>query len=70
MLKKQSQDYQKKDFSAKMSTSSKEALETRYWLRLYFASQLVELDYTEYLTEIEDIINILTAIVKTSHTKI
>ena len=60
----------KKDFTAKMSISSKEARETRYWLRLYDASKLVDLDYSEYLVEIEDIINILTAIVKTSQTKI
>jgi four helix bundle protein len=60
----------KKDFTTKMSISLKEARETRYWLRLYDASKLVDLDYSEYLVEIEDIINILTAIVKTSQTKI
>lgn len=60
----------KKDFTAKMSISSKEARETRYWLRLYDASQLVELDYSEYLKEIDEIISILTPIVKTSQTKI
>ena len=61
--------FSKKDFTAKMSISSKEARETRYWLRLYDASKLVDLDYSEYLVEIEDIINILTAIVKTSQVK-
>lgn len=59
----------KKDFIAKMSISSKEARETRYWLRLYQASKLVDLDYTGYLNEIEEIISILTAIVKTSQTR-
>jgi four helix bundle protein len=59
----------KKDFIAKMAISSKEARETRYWLRLYQASKLVDLDYSEYLKEIEEIISILTAIVKTSQSR-
>lgn len=59
----------KKDFIAIMAISSKEARETRYWLRLYQASKLVDLDYSEYLKEIEEIISILTAIVKTSQTR-
>lgn len=61
--------FSKKDFTAKMSIASKEARETRYWLRLYNASKLVDLDYSGYLKEIEEIINILTAIVKTSQDK-
>jgi len=58
--------FSKKDFTAKMSIASKEARETRYWLRLYDASKLVDLDYSDYILKIEEIINILTAIVKTS----
>lgn len=61
--------FSKKDFTAKMSIASKEARETRYWLKLYHASKLVDLDYSSYLKEIEEIINILTAIVKTSQDK-
>lgn len=56
----------KKDFAAKMSIASKEARETRYWLRLIDKSQLIRIEVKEYLDEIEHIINILTAIVKTS----
>ena len=56
----------KKDFAAKMSIASKEARETRYWLRLIDKSHLVKIEVKEYLDEIEHIINILTAIVKTS----
>lgn len=56
----------KKDFVAKMAISSKEARETKYWLRLLDESRYIEIDYTEYLKDIEEIINILTAIVKTS----
>ena len=56
----------KKDFTAKMSIASKEARETRYWLKLLQKSQLTKMDYTKYLNAIEEIINIITAIVKTS----
>ena len=56
----------RKDFTAKMSIASKEARETRYWLRLLAKSTLVNLDFKKHLDEIENIINILTAIVKTS----
>ncbi len=56
----------KKDFISKMSIASKEARETKYWLRLLDRSQLVKLDYLPYLQSVEHIINILTKIVKTS----
>jgi four helix bundle protein len=60
----------KKDFIAKMCIASKEAREKRYWLRLLNRSKLVELDYRPYLTNIENIINVLTKIVKTSQVNI
>lgn len=56
----------KKDFITKMSVASKEARETKYWLRLLEKNQIVQLDYSTYLNSIEHIINILTKIVKTS----
>lgn len=56
----------KKDFITKMAIASKEARETRYWLRLLDKSKLVNLDYSTYLLAIDHIINILTKIVKTS----
>jgi four helix bundle protein len=59
--------YSKKDFAAKMSIASKEAREARYWLRLIQKSKIVTISVEEHLKEIEDIVNILTAIVKTSH---
>ncbi|MDH4462126.1 MAG: four helix bundle protein [Flectobacillus sp.] len=59
----------KNDFIHKMSIASKEARETKYWLLLLERSQLVQLDYTSYLQQIDSIINILTAIIKTSQTK-
>lgn len=58
--------YTKKDFIAKMSIASKEARETKYWLRLLEKSQLVANDYSQHLSAVEQIINILTRIVKTS----
>ncbi|GAB61370.1 MAG: four helix bundle protein [Candidatus Jettenia sp.] len=59
----------KKDFTAKMSIASKEARETRYWLRLLDKSKIVNIDFNTYLNDIEQLINILTAIVKTSQEK-
>ena len=56
----------RKDFISKMTIASKEARETRYWLRLLDKSKLAEIDYTPCLASIEHIINILTKIVKTS----
>lgn len=56
----------RKDFIAKMSIASKEARETKYWIRLLERSGFIIYDYGMLLKEIEEIINILTAIVKTS----
>lgn len=58
--------FSKKDFLYKMSISSKEARETRYWLRLLKHSELTDFNLDSYLHEIEQIINILTSIVKTT----
>ena len=43
----------KKEFIQRMSIASKEARETRYWLRLLHKSQIVKYDYTEHLKKIE-----------------
>jgi len=68
----EAQDAQsKKDFISKMSIALKEARETRYWIRL-----LVETDYLPKTHErvlsiqedLESIIRLLTAIIKTSKT--
>jgi hypothetical protein len=50
----------------KMSIASEEARETKYWLLLFSKSKIVEHDYLKLLKEIEELINFLTAIVKTS----
>ncbi len=56
----------RKDFLSKMSIASKEARETRYWLRLLQEGKLVDLDISTFLKSSESLINILTAIVKTT----
>lgn len=56
----------KRDFISKMSIASKEARETKYWLRLLDKSELTKIPVEIYLTEIEHIINIITKIIKTS----
>lgn len=60
----------KKDFTTKMSIASKEARETKYWLRLLDKSKIIDIDYSKYLADIDDLIHILTAIVKTSQVKL
>ena len=56
----------KKDFITKMSIASKEARESKYWLRLLDRSKFVDLDYSFALSLVEHLINMLTKIVKTS----
>ncbi len=60
----------KKDFIAKMAISSKEARETKYWLRLLKESRLTKLNVDSLLEDIEELIRILTSIVKTSQNSI
>ena len=57
----------KNDFSAKISIAYKEALETKYWLRLLFDSgYLEEKQYNSIIADCEEICKILYAIVKKS----
>ncbi len=56
----------RKDFIHKMSIAAKEAREARYWIKLLFASKLVVFEANDYLKEVEELINILTKIIKTS----
>ena len=60
----------KADFIAKMSIARKEARETHYWLRLLRESEIVtEGQLFEIIKDVDEIIRILTAIVKTSQTR-
>jgi len=57
----------KADFIAKMSISRKEARETLYWLRLLKAADIVEASKFDDITkEADELVRILTSIVKTS----
>ena len=56
----------KRDFLSKMTIALKECRETHYWLRLLSHSQLLKLDFNKLLKECEELLNILSAIVKTT----
>ena len=59
--------FSKKDFIYKIKISLKEANETHYWLRLLKDTNFILPEKAnELLKDVEDIINILTAILKTS----
>lgn len=60
----------KKDFLSKLSISLKEARETRYWLRLLQESELTTINVTVYQKEALEIVNILSAIVKTTRSSL
>ncbi|MDR6301869.1 four helix bundle protein [Mesonia maritima] len=55
------------DFTYKLTISSKEARETIYWLQLLEQSNLVtlETDLSDYIKDCNELIRLLTAIVKT-----
>lgn len=56
----------RKDFIHKMSIASKEARETKYWLRILDKSNLTKIEMSNYLVEVDHILNIITKIIKTS----
>jgi four helix bundle protein len=57
----------KADFLTKMTIALKEANETRYWLkRLYAYGSLNENEFESIIKDIEEIINILTTITRTT----
>ncbi|MBP6304108.1 MAG: four helix bundle protein [Bacteroidia bacterium] len=56
----------RKDFISKMSIASKEARETNYWLQLISASKIVNINVSTEVNSCNEIVRILTSIVKTS----
>ncbi len=58
--------YSKKDFASKMSIALKEARETSYWLRLLEKSELTKKQVTTQMKDADEIVKILSAIVKTA----
>ena len=61
--------FTKPDFAHKMSIALKEARETHYWLRLMRDSKMLTGDVEPYVLKAEELIKILTAIVKKSKAK-
>jgi len=60
----------RKDFVAKISVARKEARETRFWLRLLRESDLVTTDVMGELAKTDELIRILTSIIKTTVEKV
>jgi four helix bundle protein len=57
----------RKDFISKMAIASKESHETRYWLRLFKETNQLDVKHVDsLLDDCEELIRLLTAIVKTS----
>ncbi len=59
--------FSKEDFTYKMSIAQKEARESHYWLRLTRDSKIItNTDVGSLIMEAEELVKILTSIVKTS----
>ena len=56
----------RKDFRSKMAIALKEARETKYWLRILKESKLVNVDVSNELAHVHEIVLILSSIVKTT----
>ncbi|MGB2632005.1 MAG: four helix bundle protein [Minisyncoccales bacterium] len=56
----------RKDFIHKLAVAAKEARETRYWLKLLDQGKLSDANCAPYLDEIDEIIAVLTKIIKTT----
>lgn len=56
----------RRDFLSKMAIASKEARETSYWLELLKQSDLASVDVSSELSDVDELIRILTSIVKTT----
>ena len=56
----------RRDFLSKMSVALKKARETRYWLSLLDRSQLVSMDVRPHLQGVDELIRLLSSIVKTT----
>jgi four helix bundle protein len=60
----------KKDFIHKLEIAYREARETKYWLRLFKESNLLQLRLAEsFISDCDEIIKILTAILNSSKSK-
>ena len=62
--------FSRKDFVHKMNIAQKEAREAKYWLRLLSETNIVQSNSDVLLNDVEELIRILTAIVKSTQQKI
>ena len=58
------------DFVQKLSIASKEARETIYWLQLLDKSELVDVEVNTRIDDCNEIIRLLTSIIKTIKSKL
>jgi len=58
------------DFVHKLSIASKEARETIYWLQLLDRSELVDVEVNTHIDDCNEIIRLLTSIIKTIKSKL
>ena len=58
--------YSKGDFAYRMSVASREARESNWWLLLLKKSQIVTVGLNDEIASCDELIKLLTAIVKTS----
>jgi four helix bundle protein len=58
--------YSKGDFAYRMSVASREARESNWWLLLLKKNQLVAVDLNDEIESCDELIKLLTSIVKTS----
>lgn len=65
-IKEALQAQSKMDFISKLNISLKEAVETEYWLELLTETKLTKIKLNEYLTDVQELIKILTSIIKTT----
>lgn len=57
----------RKDFIYKLEVAYREARETKYWVRLFKESELLEINLADsFLSDINEILKILTAILKST----
>ena len=56
----------RKDFASKLSIARKEARETMYWLRLLNHSSLTDIDVRREIGKADELVRILTSIIKST----
>lgn len=70
-IKEALQGQSRKDFVAKMSIALKEAVESEYWLDLLYETDYLAIElYNSFISTIQEIIRLLSSIVKTTKTTI